>query len=220
MDFPLSKTQLRLKFKAQRESLSLPFKTQSAEKFSQQFFNLFLKKINLSLSPHTPKNIAVYLPQSGELDLSFLIKNLWDLKQNLYLPLIQNNAQNNSKILKFGSYTPETLCQANAYFEKFNIQILEPIQPLQTLSLINPADLDLILLPLLAFDSQGTRLGMGGGYYDATFSFIKTIKNNSPKKPYLLGCAYEFQQSEILIPKDPWDLGLNSVLTPENFYIF
>jgi 5-formyltetrahydrofolate cyclo-ligase len=207
---------------------------------SEQFCELFIQKfIQTSISHPVLKNIqniGVYLAQTGELNLSPLIKILWALNKNIYVPMIQNQSQNQnsnpnspqapkSKMLKFGKYTEHTQCRPNSYFEKFGVQILEPIKPL---SFIHPAELDLVLLPLLAFDSHGTRLGTGGGYYDATFNPIKNNKNNtnnsSPKpkqsKPYLLGCAFDFQQSKILIPKDPWDVKLDGALTNQTFCEF
>lgn len=218
-----NKSQIRALFKSQRDQ-----QNQSSQfKNSEQFCELFIQKfLQASLSHPALKNIqniGVYLAQTGELNLSPLIKMLWALNKNLYVPIIQNQNPRpnspNSKILKFGKYTEHTQCHPNAYFEKFGVQILEPIKPL---SFIHPAELDLVLLPLLAFDFQGTRLGTGGGYYDATFNPIKNNKNNpSPQsKPYLLGCGFDCQKSEILIPKDPWDVKLDGALTSQEFCEF
>jgi len=214
-----NKSQLRALFKPQRDQQNQATQLKSSEQFCELFIQKF---IQTSLSHPVLKNIqhiGIYLAQTGELNLSPLIKILWSLNKNIYAPIIQNQTQPYSKILKFGKYTEHTPCQPNIYFEKFGVQILEPIKPL---SFINPAELDLVLLPLLAFDAQGTRLGAGGGYYDATFNPIKNNKNNHLPyvKPYLLGCAFEFQQSNILIPKDPWDVKLEGVLTNQKFHEF
>jgi 5-formyltetrahydrofolate cyclo-ligase len=70
--------------------------------------------------------------------------------------------------------------------------------------------LDLLLMPLVGFDHRGYRLGMGGGYYDATLAFMQ--HRRLWRKPRLVGIAYECQRVEAL-PHDPWDMPLDAVLT-------
>lgn len=65
--------------------------------------------------------------------------------------------------------------------------------------------MDVVLLPLLAFDARGTRLGQGGGWYDRALS-----KNHF--RPYRLGIAYA-QQQVATLPREPWDIALHAVLT-------
>ena len=73
-------------------------------------------------------------------------------------------------------------------------------------------DLDCVLLPLVAFDAQGFRLGMGGGYYDSSFAFLGQPPQRS--KPRLIGLAYGFQYIQQL-PRDPWDITLDGVVTEQ-----
>lgn len=80
---------------------------------------------------------------------------------------------------------------------------------------IKVSEIDLVLLPLVAFDQSGNRLGMGGGFYDATFTHLKSKKT----KPLFIGLAYQSQLVENL-PSDPWDLPLDGVCTEESFYQF
>jgi len=75
-----------------------------------------------------------------------------------------------------------------------------------------PHALDLILLPLVAFDKSGHRLGMGGGYYDRTLAFL--AHRRLWRKPHLLGTAYQFQQLETL-PTQPWDIPLDGIATEQ-----
>jgi len=77
--------------------------------------------------------------------------------------------------------------------------------------------LDLVLTPLVAFDEMGNRLGMGGGYYDRTLSFL--ARRQVWKRPRLVGIAYEFQCLESL-PRRPWDIPLNSVITNDTIRHF
>lgn len=66
----------------------------------------------------------------------------------------------------------------------------------------------------MAFDGKGHRLGMGGGYYDRTFSFLKS--GHKASLPYLLGLGYEFQQVKSL-PFEGHDVQLNGIATEKKF---
>jgi 5-formyltetrahydrofolate cyclo-ligase len=70
--------------------------------------------------------------------------------------------------------------------------------------------LDLVLTPLVAFDKNCQRIGMGGGYYDRTFSFLRA--RQQLLKPKLVGLAFACQQVPE-IPANPWDIRLYSVIT-------
>ena len=78
---------------------------------------------------------------------------------------------------------------------------------------INPNTLDVALVPLLGFDDQGHRLGMGGGYYDRYFS-------SAERRPWIVGIAYDIQRSETPLPSEPWDVMLNAVVTETGSRIF
>jgi len=64
--------------------------------------------------------------------------------------------------------------------------------------------IDVLLIPLLAFDQRGHRLGFGAGYYD------RYLSNNS-KRPMLIGLAYPWQEVA-RVPNDPWDIALDDVV--------
>ena len=70
---------------------------------------------------------------------------------------------------------------------------------------VNP---QLILVPLLAFDGQGNRLGYGGGFYDTTLSHIR----QQEAAPLIVGVAHSFQEVSA-IPTEPHDVGLDAILT-------
>ncbi len=72
-----------------------------------------------------------------------------------------------------------------------------------------PRRLDTVFLPLVGFDDSGTRLGQGGGFYDATFAFRRSRKHW--KRPRLIGLGFACQRVETL-PRDQWDLCLDAVL--------
>ena len=70
---------------------------------------------------------------------------------------------------------------------------------------ITPA---IILVPLIAFDGEGYRLGYGGGYYDRTMEALRAVE----KPPLFIGVAYSMQEVE-LVPTDERDAPLDGILT-------
>jgi 5-formyltetrahydrofolate cyclo-ligase len=93
---------------------------------------------------------------------------------------------------------PDQRLQANRY------GIDEPISS----NICQPTQHSLILLPLVAFDQKGTRLGMGSGYYDRLLGPCAETRSS----PIFVGVAYDFQQVE-LIEKQDWDVPLDAVVT-------
>ncbi len=77
------------------------------------------------------------------------------------------------------------------------------------------AELDVVLVPLVGFDDAGNRLGMGGGFYDRHFSFLRSRTHF--RRPRLIGVAYEMQRLPKL-PTDPWDVPLWAVVTDRGIH--
>lgn len=77
---------------------------------------------------------------------------------------------------------------------------------------VKPVELDLVLVPLVAADLSGNRIGHGAGYYDKTFSF-RTEQNT----PLLIGLAHEFQIVSSIDPNS-WDIPLDILITEEKIY--
>jgi 5-formyltetrahydrofolate cyclo-ligase len=84
--------------------------------------------------------------------------------------------------------------------------ILEPDPSRRT----DPRRLDLVLTPLVAFDDHGVRIGVGRGYYDRCFRFLRP--RQIWHRPKLLGVAYELQHVPV-IPPEPWDVPLWGAVT-------
>jgi 5-formyltetrahydrofolate cyclo-ligase len=106
------------------------------------------------------------------------------------------------KIMQFHRVNEEGICQKNDY----------KIQEWVTDSPCAASMLDIVFTPLLGFDRKGHRLGQGGGYYDATFEFLKQKSH-----PYLIGVAYECQQLDEIVCNE-WDIDLHGVITEQCFY--
>ncbi len=155
---------------------------------------------------YSAKRIAVYLPNEGELPLSAIIQMLWCKKKTCLLPVIFN--QHKRKI-HFATYQKDTRFSINQY------GIFEPV--VSPKKRIHSLGLDLVLMPLVAFDAKGNRLGMGGGYYDRSFAFLK--RRSHWKKPFLMGVAYDFQEVDELV-SDPWDVPLDGIITPTRLIHF
>jgi 5-formyltetrahydrofolate cyclo-ligase len=147
------------------------------------------------------QHFACYLAQQHELDTEPLIKALWQAGKQCYLPRIDPQIP---QAMHFVPYAINTPLVANRY------GILEPSTEVSAVPITR---LEVVLVPLLAFNAHGQRLGAGGGYYDKTFASQK-ISPASP--PLLIGYAYACQEIAD-IPIESWDIGLNGIIT-ENGY--
>jgi len=141
------------------------------------------------------KNIAVYVPMKSEVDTWPIIKRAWQLKKRIFAPIMQENYT-----LRFNQFDDESELSTN------KMGLREPVNG----QYLATDALDLVLVPLVAFDSQKNRIGMGGGYYDRTFAFLE--KNRRGVKPILSGLAFECQRVEQIVP-NPWDIRLFTIFT-------
>ena len=80
--------------------------------------------------------------------------------------------------------------------------------------MLQPRGLDLVLAPLVVFDADCNRIGMGGGFYDRSFAFRKRPDRHSP---VLIGVAHEVQKVDRLVPQD-WDVQLDKIVTDQAVY--
>jgi len=147
------------------------------------------------------RRIAAYLAVNGEIDCAGLIQTAWNRGREVYLPVLQGKA------LLFRRYCRNTQLVPNRF------GIPEPTgEPL-----LSAMALDVVIAPLVAFDQVGNRLGMGGGFYDRTFSFLRYRK--IWRHPKLIGFAYDMQQVNNLTAQS-WDVPLDAVVTESSKYEF
>lgn len=144
---------------------------------------------------HAPR-IAGYWACRGEMPLNLAIAPLAQHGQHFYLPLLDVDRQ-----LRFARWRSGDVVTPNRF------GIPEPEAPTR---LCAPTQLDLVLLPLLAFSRDGVRVGAGGGFYDTTFAFLRDQQR--PTKPLLVGVGYAFQEQAAL-PSQTWDVALDYVAT-------
>lgn len=141
--------------------------------------------------------IGVYRPHGGELDVLHGFRHALLRDKRLFLPALDPLRHG---MLRFVRWDGDTRLVTN----RFGIA-----EPCLKFNRYNPVwSLDLILMPLVAFDEQGNRLGMGGGFYDRTLEALW----RHPRRPRLAGVAYEFQRVASL-PAASWDVPLDEVIT-------
>lgn len=96
--------------------------------------------------------------------------------------------------------------------------ILEPVY--QKKQLKTSRQLDMILAPLVGFDEQGNRMGMGGGFYDRALQHLKRQKNQQRySRPKFVGIAHEIQQTSQL-ESQSWDIKLHAIATERRLKYF
>jgi 5-formyltetrahydrofolate cyclo-ligase len=187
---------LRLELRKRRSALS----EAACEDASQRI----ARRLALDPRYRRSRRIAVYLAVNGEIDCSPLIRPALRQGKQLFLPCIQPDGH-----LCFLRWTPATRMRRNRF------GILEPHSPAR--AYLPPQSLDMVLVPLVGFDHHGNRLGMGGGFYDRTFSWLR--HKSRPHAPRLIGLAHDFQQLRKL-GRAYWDVPLDGAITPSRSYRF
>ncbi len=143
------------------------------------------------------RRVACYLAADGEIDLGPLIGLLWRMGKRVYLPKIRNAK------LRFAAYGP-TSKMTPGYF---GIPV-----PATQRALPSARLLDIVLMPLVAFDDRGNRLGMGGGFYDRTFAYSRYRRHW--RRPRLIGVAHQLQ-NVVDLDVRCWDVPLAAVATDQ-----
>lgn len=190
-DIHTKKENLRAEAKRARGLLSLNQEQQD------NICQLFLNSIEIKKGDV----VAAYWPKGRELDTQILIDTLIDKDINVVLPVVQKD----SRLMKFARYTHDVNMIEGPYGigqPEINdkTQWLEP---------------DIFIVPLLAFDRKGARLGYGGGYYDATLSEYKKTKDI-----ICVGLGYAKQACLFNLPTEEHDIKMNWVITEQDAHKF
>lgn len=192
-----SKSELRRELRARRAALSNAEQKLAARRLAARVGGTRLFR--------ACERIACYLASDGEIDPSDVIERIWRTHKTAYLPVLSDRG---GARLRFAPIVPGAELTPNRY------GIPEPRVPAR--ALVRAPELDLLLLPLVAFDAQGNRLGRGAGYYDRTLAFLRARR--FLRKPRVLGLAHDFQRVDA-VPTDSWDVPLDGIVTDRAVYL-
>jgi 5-formyltetrahydrofolate cyclo-ligase len=149
------------------------------------------------------KRLAFYQAIDGEIDPSLLLAEAQSRGQACFLPLLHPFRHG---CLLFVRYREGDPLQPNRW------GIAQP--RLLAHRLVSPRWLDVVLVPLVGFDADGNRLGMGKGFYDRTFGFrARTAR----RRPWLIGLAHECQRVEAL-QRQAWDVPMDAIVSEQRCY--
>ena len=200
-DHTFSSSRLRREKRALRQALS----PATQQRHSQAIFTQLIK----TKSYRNADRIACYLANDGEIDPYPIIEHAWFLGKTVYLPILSPLKLSSS--LKNPLYFAPYKANSQLRLNRFNIP--EPV--------CNPSQwktarqLDLLLVPLVAFDANGNRIGMGGGFYDRSLAHLKHRQHW--KKPRLIGLAHECQKvNELNV--EIWDIPLGKIISETRCY--
>jgi len=188
------KTSLRKEKMQERNAISKKEMDLAEENTSAHFKNI-CEELNF-------EKVSIYFPINNEVPTEIITRYIRELGKKCYLPLIDKDL--NNKEMEFSEFNSKVSLVKN----KFNIP--EPFNGSLTIA----SELELIIMPLVAFDNKGYRLGMGKGYYDFTFKNFELSK-----KQVFLGLAYDFQKTESCYPEEH-DLKMDAVICPSGIYKF
>ncbi|GAB82919.1 hypothetical protein YgfA [Shimwellia blattae DSM 4481 = NBRC 105725] len=146
------------------------------------------------------RHVALSLSFDGELNTRPLIESLWQAGKQVYLPVLHPFSPGNLLFLRYTPHTPLTVNIFNIAEPRLDVRSVLPLDAL-----------DVLVVPLVAFDAAGQRLGMGGGFYD------RTLQRWQQYRLQPVGYAHDCQQVETL-PAESWDIPLPAVVTPSRIW--
>lgn len=193
-----NKNQLRKELRAARNSLTHSEQRDASDALAKQILR--------SRAYRTSKRIALYFATDGEISTDGLMTHIWQSGRQCYLPVLSNLAGGR---LWFAPVDADSTYLIN----RFGI----PEPAVHSRRLLNAMQLDLILMPLVGFDDQGNRIGMGGGFYDRTLAFRR--RRQKWLGPRLIGLGHACQQVNRLDVK-AWDIALDAIATDKQFKLF
>lgn len=175
------KSELRQIAHARRAGLSAEARDRASEAAAVSLLSL--------LDAHRGATIAGYWPIRDEIDCRPALANLIAAGRSVCLPVVLGDEQP----LQFRRWSKDAALEPAGF---------GAMAPGAEAEIVVP---DVIIVPVLAFDAKGTRLGYGKGFYDRTIANLDT-------KPTLFGYAYSVQELDH-IPADAHDVGLDMVVT-------
>ncbi|WP_447554809.1 5-formyltetrahydrofolate cyclo-ligase [Vreelandella sp. EE22] len=189
------KNALRRELRRRRRALSPTQQRQAASRLCRRLQHL--------PELQRARRVSLYLPVGGEIDPTPLLGWLRKRRVTVYLPVLRPLSTNSLWFVRFDGDTPMVE-------NRFGIR--EPCTRFgaRRHNRLPAWALDTLIVPLVGFDSEANRMGMGGGFYDRTLAFMQ---GNGPK-PRLVGVAHACQEVNRL-SVEPWDIPLDAVVSDE-----
>lgn len=188
-----SRDAIRSNLRRRRRALSALQQRRAASQLAKHF--------SRSLYFRRAQRIAAYLASDGEINLQPLFNIAWKAGKQIYVPVIDGD--HSMHFLRFRRGAPTRTA-------RWGLREPQRGQRLQ-----RNQRLDLVLLPLVAFDAMGNRLGRGGGFYDRYFGPTGILRRH---RPALVGAAHAFQQLPA-IEAQRWDVKLDAIVTDRRLVI-
>ena len=186
----MDKSFWRKKYLERRSLLS----SEVVEELSLQIANHALK---LPIWDKTTYHIFLSMSEQKEVDTEYLLHILQGKDKSIVIPRVNFKT----------SSLEHVLLQENTVLNKSKYGISEPVSGIE----VPPNSIDVVFVPLLAYDVRGNRIGYGKGFYDR---FLSKCKSDA------LFVGLSFFEAEELIPASPEDVPLTYVITPSKIYSF
>ena len=195
----ISDEKAKIRKEMRRRRLEIPSYKLAGINYSLPGFISAIEDEELQTKLSDAKRIALYRAFKGEVPVDGLSEFFMKKGITCCFPKIENG------IMTF--YDCGSLDEDE--FEESSIGIKEPSSGKKE---VDPKSIDIVVLPAVAYNEEGTRLGMGGGYYDRYIGALGT------ERPYLLGICYEFQICSD-IPVETQDISADFIaVIPEEEY--
>lgn len=190
-DIAVQKQRLRQEMMAKRRSIPAASHGPASESLAMHFSDHPILAVK--------ESFAGYHAIRGELDVMPIFNRMQRWKKTMALPCVVGK----DKPLVFRQWSPGDPLERDAMGIQTPNSKAKKVQP------------ELLLVPVLAFDSFGNRLGYGGGFYDQTLSALR----DTDAKPLVIGVAFGSQEVE-LVPTEPHDATLDGILTETGVSMF
>jgi 5-formyltetrahydrofolate cyclo-ligase len=189
----LLKVEMRRRILSQRRKLPSTLRLIHDRKINHQ---LQLAMLEMKIT-----SLSAFWPFDGEPDIRPTLSTLESCDVGIALPVLQRKKPGTIAMHRW---------QAKSRMVENHFKILEPVfEPV-----IDISSLDLLLIPLVAWDRKGHRLGMGAGYYDRLLAPLPATGG-----PRLIGVAYGVQETNE-VPVEDFDVPLHGMIYEEGLIEF
>jgi len=146
------------------------------------------------------KRVAVYLAMRGEVSLETVLADAWSARTRLYAPSVTSRRR---RAMVFVPLACGASMRAGCFGNREPLASADARMP--------PLHLDVVLMPLVGFDADGNRLGMGAGFYDRALRGRRR-PGRTWRRPRLIGIGFACQQLPRIEPSR-WDVPLDLIVT-------